>query len=125
MGYTRYWSRTDKPIDQDLVDYVNKVIKDCREKGISIKGWDGYEEPKVTLEEISINGDGNLGHEHETFEFENKITVFDFCKTARKPYDYAVRTILKYAEENGFVEDVSSDGENEDIVSDVKYSVWR
>ena len=26
MGYTRYWKRTEKPIDADLICYVCEVI---------------------------------------------------------------------------------------------------
>ena len=36
MGYTRYWQRTKKPITQDFVDEVNKIITDSRSKGITI-----------------------------------------------------------------------------------------
>lgn len=117
MGYTRYWNRTEKPIDADLICYVCEVIEDCNNKGIAIRNWEGTGNPTVTFERISFNGDRSLGHDHETFAID-EATGFQFCKTARKPYDYAVRKILKYAEEHGFVTDVSDDGENEDIVSD-------
>ena len=120
MGYTRYWERTDKPIDLDLITYVCEVIADCDEKGIAIRNWTGLGNPIVTLDRIAINGDETLNHDHETFSIDSE-TGFQFCKTARKPYDYAVRTILKYAEEQGFVKDVSSDGENEEIISDEDY----
>ena len=120
MGYTRYWKRTNKPIDEDLIVYVCEVIEDCNKKGIAIRGWDGDGNPTITFDRIAFNGDGSLKHDHETFAIDSN-EGFNFCKTARKPYDYAVRTILKYAEEQGFVKDVSSDGENEEIISDEKY----
>ena len=45
----------------------------------------------MTLDVIAINGDGEKGLDHETLFFDDKETGFNFCKTARKPYDYAVR----------------------------------
>ena len=121
MGYTRYWERTDKKIDADFVVAVCEIIADCDEKGIKIRNWKGEGNPVVTLDKIEINGDGQYELDHETCYFDNEKTGFEFCKTARKPYDYAVRKILKYAEENGFVTDVSSDEENEEIISDEEY----
>lgn len=121
MGYTRYWERTKKPITQEFVDAVNDIIKECKTKGIVIRDGLGNGEPKVSLNVISINGDGERDLDHETCYFDNEETEFAFCKTARKPYDYAVRNILKVAEEMGIVTDVSCDGENEEIISDEDY----
>lgn len=121
MGYTRYWHRTKKKIDADFIVAVCDVIADCNSKGIAIRDGYGEGNPIVTLDVIAINGDGEKGLDHETLFFDDKETGFNFCKTARKPYDYAVRKILKYAEENGFITDVSSDGENERIISDADY----
>lgn len=121
MGYTRYWNRTKKKIDADLIIKVCEVIADCDEKGIAIRnGW-GEGNPLVTLDYISINGDKTNDLDHESFFIDDKDTGFNFCKTARKPYDYAVREILKYAEENGFVTDVHDDGDNDEIISDEEY----
>lgn len=120
MGYTRYWNRTEKKIDADLIIKVCEVIADCDKKGIAIRnGW-GEGNPLVTLDCISINGNEISDLCHETF-FIGGGTGSNFCKTERKPYDYAVREILKYAEENGFVTDVKEDGENNEIISDEEY----
>ena len=120
MGYTRYWNRTEKKIDADLIIKVCEVIADCDKKGIMIRnGW-GEGNPIVTLDCISINGDKTNDLWHETF-FIDDNTGFNFCKTEEKPYDYAVREILKYAEENGFVTDVQDDGDNDEIISDEDY----
>lgn len=121
MGYTRYWNRTKKKIDADLIIKVCEVIADCDEKGIAIRnGW-GEGNPLVTLDYISINGDKTNDLDHESFFIDDKDTGFNFCKTARKPYDYAVREILKYAEENGFVTEVEEDDENNEVISDTEY----
>lgn len=123
MGYTRYWKRTEKPIDADLIIAVCDIIKDCDDKGILIRnGW-GTGNPIVTLDCISINGNADTELDHESFVIsDDKEDIgFGFCKTARKPYDYAVRKILKYAEEFGYVKDVSADEELEEIISDENY----
>ena len=120
MGFTRYWNRTKKKINKDFVVKVCEIIADCDKKGIAIRnGW-GEGNPVVTLDLISLNGNSEHQLEHESFVIDQKVG-FNFCKTARKPYDYAVREILKYAEENGFVTDVQDDGENDEIISDEEY----
>lgn len=120
MGYTRYWTRTEKPITQEFVDAVNEIITNERKKGITICGWDGTGEPEVTLERIALNGpeENDLGHESFVI---TKESAWDFCKTAYKPYDYVVREVLKVGEKMGIVADVSSDGDFEEIVSDADY----
>ena len=120
MGYTRDWERTDKPMDEDFIEFCNEVIKACEKIGIKIRGWDGEGEPALTLNHISFNGDGENCLDHESFVLDDIVT-FGFCKTARKPYDYAVRTILREAYIRGFVTDVSDDGINEEIISDEEY----
>ena len=123
MGYTRYWKRTEEKITQEFVDDVNKILEDCKKKGICIRdGW-GEDEPIVTLNGIYINGNAQKGLDHETFSITNEPSNFEFCKTARKPYDYAVREILNKAKEYGLVSNVSSDDAEQDkvIQNDAQY----
>lgn len=121
MGYTRYWERTNKPITETFVKKVKEIIKDSNDKGITIRNGFGEDEPIVTLEKVSFNGDGSRNLSHESCYFDNQELGFNFCKTARKPYDYTVREVLKVAEQEGLVADVRSDGENEEIISDNDY----
>ena len=127
MGYTRYWKYTDKKMTQEFLNKVNEILADCKRRGIIIKGWDGKGEPEVTLDRVALNGNGETGLDHESFVLDNGketefyINDYRFCKTARKPYDYAVRKILRIAKEMGFVKAVSSDGRNEKIISDSEY----
>lgn len=121
MGYTRYWYRTDKRITPEFVDAVNEIITDCNKKGITIKNGSGKNSPVVNVDCISINGNSDINLNHETMYMNNTELGFNFCKTARKPYDYAVRRILTVAEKMGLVENVSSDGPNEEIISDADY----
>ena len=120
MGYTRYWTRTNKAMDEDFVEFCNEVFKTCAKLGIKICGWDGEGKPTVTVDTISFNGDASKDLNHETCCLGNNVG-FNFCKTARKPYDYAVRTILREALTRGYITDLSDDGINEEIISDKDY----
>ena len=113
MGYTRYWGRTEKPITQEFVDAVNNIIAEAKEKGITVCGWDGTGEPEVTLERIAFNGKAPY-MDHESCNIDNKPSFFDFCKTAEKPYDWAVKRVLEVGAKMGIVKDVSDDGEVEE-----------
>ena len=124
MGYTRYWTRTDKPIDDELIDAINDIIADCKNRGIIIKDGYGEGEPIVNENGILFNGDASTRLDYETFYITNdkeELNTWQFCKTARKPYDYAVREALKIAEKLGFVTKVSDDGNNNEIISDADY----
>lgn len=121
MGYTRYWSRTNKPITEEFIEEVNEILKDCARKGIAIRDYDGIRKPTVSLECIAFNGNGKEGLDHESFVIDNNESDFEFCKTARKPYDYAVRKVLRLAEKHGLVYDIASDGRNEKVYSDEEY----
>lgn len=125
MGYTNYWKRTDKEYDESFVDLVKDVFSSCKQKGITLRDGFGEGEPVADLTDIWFNGDGSKGLDHETFlipntSSENFESGFNFCKTAAKPYDYAVKEVLRLAEKYGYVTDVSDDGEV-DVISDAEY----
>jgi hypothetical protein len=84
-----------------------------------IKGGNGTGRPEITNDHIVFNGDGSKGEAHESFvlsrvsNFEGE-RVFQFCKTARKPYDRYVKAVLIVAQRvaPGALE-VSCDGDDE------------
>lgn len=121
MGYTRYWSRTDVPMGDNFIAEVNSILIDCAKKGIAIRNWDGKNRPEISKDRIVLNGNADYGLAHESFVIDNNESDFKFCKTARKPYDYAVREILRVAEKYCLVTNVSDDGDNEEIYSDEEY----
>lgn len=123
MGYTRYWKRSEKPITEDFVEEVRDIIRTSAKKGIAIRNAFGVDNPVITLNEISFNGNARADKDlsHESFVLDNTRFGFDFCKTARKPYDYTVRKVLRAAERHGLVYDVNSDGRNEQIYTDEEY----
>lgn len=124
MGYTRYWTRTEKPLTEEFVAEVKEIIKDSEAKGIHICDGSGNGEPMVTTQEVSFNGDDSIGAAHETCYFvTDEEPQWNFCKTARKPYDYTVKRVLEVAEKYGIVTEVSDDGENE-MITDAEYIEW-
>jgi hypothetical protein len=120
MGYTRYWERTAKPIDEEFVEFCNEVFKTCTKLGIKLGNSCGIDTPTANTRLIAFNGDASKDLNHESCILDDKIG-FNFCKTARKPYDYAVRTILREALTRGYITDLSDDGINEEIISDIEY----
>lgn len=114
MGYTHYW----RPVGTGtfsadkwnrICDFARKVVLDydarvCFEEDME------YIPPHVSDEAIRFNGQGTEAH--ETFWLSPKLEAFQFCKTARKPYDREVTAILAYAAmEAPDVIQVTSDGD--------------
>lgn len=114
MGYTHYWDF--KPTEHCKEEFEN-VIADCKiilaNKGdIKICGGDGTGEPEITDEYISINGFAENGLDYETFYFDlHPRRSYAFCKTARRPYDLIVCTILLSLANHMSRFSFSSDGE--------------
>jgi hypothetical protein len=126
MGYTHYF--TPKKASPKKWDELLKQVKKLHEAlpantdtaggyssndPLTIKGGLGKGEPEFSKKVICFNGDGDKGLDHETFIIEPDVTDWNFCKTARKPYDLlvcavliATRSILNY--------EVSSDGNLDD-----------
>ncbi|KKN51134.1 hypothetical protein LCGC14_0625980 [marine sediment metagenome] len=103
MGYTHYWElKKDSPeLSKGRMKDVNKVMRQyediVRYENSNIK------KPIITNTLIRFNGIGEDGH--ETFYFETPPKeekhqqfkdgfLFNFCKTARKPYDIVVCKLL-------------------------------
>lgn len=105
MGYTHYWKYYPKD-NKTTEKQFKLVLKDCEKimkakpTDIGIFGWDEqkqgfFGEPEFNPLLICINGDESKNLNHESFYFNPfEKTDFDFCKTARKPYDVVVCAIL-------------------------------
>ena len=122
MGYTHYW-RKERELPQDK---WNEFIKDVND--VFFKADDNicqeYDEPNMpplaTDNVVRFNGVDDNGH--ETFWFDRTESrppgrdglCFNFCKTARKPYDRYVVDCLKLAKKHfGKAVVLSSDGGDE------------
>lgn len=111
MGFTNYYYQTrsfTKTEWTEIVAAANSILAAAAAKGIKICGWDGTDEPVLNDKEIRLNGDGAKDLDHETFalacaqpsnRFDGEKDYFNFCKTARKPYDAVVVSILVAAAE--------------------------
>jgi len=132
MGYTHYF--TPKTVTDDkwkeFVDTCKKLHKNLPSKtdtaggyfeddDLVICGGQGRDEPKFDLDGIWFNGNESKNLDHETFSIERERHNWNFCKTARKPYDLLVVACLIAANEIlGY--DVSSDGEWEEWKAGIK-----
>lgn len=127
MGFTHYWRHGDisKTAWDNIRKDVKKLLKSLPEHSFSSGGcyadeplrlqyeWDDDKNPQVNGEVIRFNGCGDLGH--ETFMLERIPSGgFNFCKTARKPYDLAVQAVLLIAKHHDPDFSFSSDGGNDE-----------
>ena len=97
-GYSNYWDHTEDFTNSEwskIVRLAKAAIKTAEKHGIVIRdGW-GKGKPKIDNKEIYLNGDGEKDLDHETFRITKKLKDdWGFTKTARKPYDAVVATIL-------------------------------
>lgn len=110
MGFSHYLYRP-KQLDKNK---FSEAVKDCKKVCESIKAPITYFDTYFDKDEegdgnifssntISFNGIGEDAHEpfivHQDFPLEGYVQwdedkIFQFCKTARKPYDTAVVTCL-------------------------------
>jgi hypothetical protein len=132
MGYTHYFNLVDnfEPSKQQVaqaVTLVNALLSNLPQHSDSagghftdvpliVHGEDDFSLPIVDTNVILFNGVGEFAHETFYFELSNRSDHgFQFCKTARKPYDLAVistLTILKYVFGDGL--SIQSDGDADD-----------
>jgi hypothetical protein len=99
MGYTNYWHQHN-----DFTDTEWKQIKEEYEYIKEVSEGIIVDETKKT-DEIVFNG---KHLDHETFvlnkntntkkDYEGQDLSFNFCKTARKPYDLAVWHLLCFVQ---------------------------
>ena len=104
-GYTNYWQQSEDFTNSEwskIVRIAKAAIKKAEKHGIVIRdGW-GNGKPVVNNKEIYLNGDGENNLDHETFRITKEIDTgrkysdpgSGLTKTARKPYDAVVATIL-------------------------------
>ena len=80
------------PIIQYGFDWtkMQQVLLNEGKAPFKLCGGDGKGEPEFTDTLVRFNGDASCDNDHETFSISIGDSGFDFCKTARKPYDVAV-----------------------------------
>jgi hypothetical protein len=101
-GYSHYWglfADDDGVVFSDaewkkILTAARKIIRKAEADGIAIRGPFGEGKPVLTPTKIALNGDAASNLSHESFVLENRPKDFNFCKTAQKPYDKVVVSIL-------------------------------
>lgn len=126
MGYTHYFQQqrevTDKEWTAIMTDAANIIQAAINSGIVLVREYDDQKEkPYVGLDLIAFNGLGENGH--ETFYLPKEMEAgrgtdkyrFNFCKTARKPYDDAVAAILLSMNHHApGAWDIGSDGGRDD-----------
>lgn len=104
MGYTHYWGATRTFTASEWKDIcaATRSILAATDATIVREYDQPTERPDILDDEILLNGSGEEGH--ETFWLQRELPEepeyrkgegdFQFCKTARKPYDDVVVAIL-------------------------------
>jgi len=115
MGYTHYWKLPE--IDEETWAKIQAASKEVVAEVPNLQyEFSDAGPPVVGPDIIRFNGKGQDGH--ETFYVERANPGgFNFCKTARKPYDEAVTAVLcivgHHLTKEGTLKDpyyISSDG---------------
>lgn len=120
MAYSHYWEFKGHIAPKDLengenkfaraAELIRKAYNKVTEMGIEIADGTGEGgEPTISDSEIYFNGKGD--ESYETFAIRADDGEWNFCKTARRPYDLLVCVSL-LAFKEAFGEDFSykSDG---------------
>jgi hypothetical protein len=106
MGYTNYWTRK-RAFTNDEWKKVKDEYEWLKEMGEGI-----IVDQSENKDEIMFNGMAIKGLDHETFciDKKNNDPSFNFCKTARKPYDLIVWHLLYFIKhETGAMKEISRD----------------
>jgi len=123
MGYTHYMYQPKTPLNKekwlDMILDFYKILPNFE----CFLDNDPKSDQRIhaSANLLKFNGIGELGHETFYFEREPDLSytkedseVFNFCKTARKPYDLAVCCSLIIAKQHFPELKVSSDGDLND-----------
>jgi hypothetical protein len=104
MGYTHYWSASRDFTASEWKDVCAATRSILSATSVKVvREYDRpNERPDILDDEILLNGSGDDGHEtfyltrnvQEAPDYRKGEPDFNFCKTARKPYDDVVVAIL-------------------------------
>lgn len=133
MGYTHYWTQLCDIAPDEFEAVVADIlaILHAAEASHGVAICDGAATPRtrpeVSADRLAFNGTDIGDQGHETFELLRVRQPhpylgmdrfgWDFCKTARKPYDIAVTAALCYLSTVAESHHVSSDGHGRDFLA--------
>jgi hypothetical protein len=110
VGFTRYWTVKRDVDPERLIEAGRKMGELVRSSSVPLAGLDGTGEPTVNSNTGAVWFNGVEGEDYEGFAWppdliagrasrDDDDSVFDFCKTARLPYDDVVNACLAVAQE--------------------------
>jgi len=103
MAFTHYMQPTRTTTQEQWEAYTKKAKEIIDAFGQPLYNWDGTKEGvEITDGLIRFNGGAAKGEDHETCKIERN-GVWNFCKTARKPYDAVVVALLMVGEKMGII----------------------
>jgi len=123
MGYTHYWTFKKKVKNITNGESAFKTAVELFKRGLEIArdkhnlnyadllgNGVGVDEPIIEDDKLIFNG--KRPDDYETFAITTESEGFDFCKTARCPYDvFVCLALLCFEDVFGDQIEVSSDGE--------------
>jgi len=126
LGYTHYWYKVRELKQDSFDDFVRDFITILPNFRNVLEQNEGNDQALAINNQLVIFN-GIQENSHETFYFD-RVTrkgsyeqtndsgkIFNFTKTARKPYDIAVCSALIIAKQHfGDSIEISSDGDNEE-----------
>ena len=95
MGYTHFFRQHKQPTEvqwQAICADFSKCLEEFTKDALIQEDWDIPAPPRVDYRCIRFNG--VHPNYHETMCLNRYGRGFQFCKTARKPYDFAVMCLL-------------------------------
>ena len=114
MGYTHYWTPSKKEASPEVVKQFKDAFQSMLKLVPNTIQTDYFGDDVIRFNGID-HGDEDLSHETMEVRFDGG-GEWNFCKTARKPYDVVVVASLIIAEKLGMIASWSSDGDAEDHV---------
>lgn len=130
MGYTHYYYQKPKLAQKKFNEFsevVVRLLSSDDAKNILVSEMDREDKPNLMVDNQAVKFNGIGVNSHESFWFlrqtempdyqksKGRNKVFNFCKTARKPYDkYVVACLIIAKSIFGKDIEISSDGDLED-----------
>lgn len=110
MGYTHYWEFTKYGKTKAGIEFTQKLMKETADKFKGLVELDVFTDNPGDGSGVRIYRVNGVDDDaHETFSVHPSGSEFNFCKTARKPYDQYVATVLYMLYRGGILSKYSSD----------------
>ena len=110
-GYSHYWEHDgfDDVQWAKLKKVAKEIIQKARKSDIEIAGGSGHGKPSISDYGIELNGQAPKD-DYETFYLSKSPQDFEFAKTAERPYDKVVVSIMAAAKKINKTFKAKSDG---------------